>query len=292
MNVELRHLRALAAIGDEGTITGAAAVLHISQPALSRTLEQLESRVGVRLVERTTRALALTEAGQRLYERAHLILHQLDDALAEVAAGVRPLRIGFAWAALGDRTVPLLRTWREEHPGTPLRVHRGDDPEAALRRGEIDAALLRTMPAPGAGLEVWPLYRERRLAAVPEDDPLARRPAVRLADLADRSVVLCATAATTAGLWHEGRRPRTFEVANVDEWLTVIATGEAVGVTAEATEHSHPHPGVRYLPLSDAPPVTVRLVWPRTPAHPATLTFLDHLRDMAHDMTGAESLES
>lgn len=280
MNVELRHLRALAAIGDEGTITGAAAVLHISQPALSRTLEQLESRVGVRLVDRTTRALALTEAGQRLYERAHLILHQLDDALTEAAAGVRPLRIGFAWAALGDRTVPLLRTWREEHPDTPVRVHRSDDPEAALRRGEIDAALLRTAPAPGAGLEVRPLYREGRLAAVPEDDPLARRPAVRLTDLADRSVVLCATAATTAGLWPDGRRPRTFEVANVDEWLTVIATGDAVGVTTEATEHSHPHPDVRYLPLSDAPPVTVRLAWPRTPTHPATHAFLDHLLRM------------
>jgi DNA-binding transcriptional LysR family regulator len=287
MNVELRHLRALAAIGDEGTITGAAAVLRISQPALSRTLEQLESRVGVRLVDRTTRTLALTEAGQRLYERAHLILHQLDDALVEAAAGVRPLRIGFAWAALGDRTVPLLRTWREEHPETPVRVHRSDDPEAALRRGEIDAALLRTEPAPGAGLEVRPLYREGRLAAVPEDDPLARRPDARLADLAERSVVLCATAATTAGLWPDGQRPRTFEVGNVDEWLTVIATGEAVGVTAEATEHSHPHPGVRYLRLSDAPPVTVRMAWPRIPTHPATLNFLRHLRDL----TGAGNLQ-
>ena len=288
MNVELRHLRALAAIGDEGTITGAAAVLHISQPALSRTLEQLESRVGVRLVERTTRTLALTDAGRRLYERAHLILHQLDDALAEAAAGVRPLRIGFAWAALGDRTVPLLRTWREKHPDTAIRVHRGDDPEAALRRGEIDAALLRTAPAPGAGLEVRSLYQEARLAAVPEDDPLARRPAVRLADLTDRPVVLCATAATTDGLWPEGRRPRTFEVANVDEWLTVIATGDAVGVTAQATEHSHPHPGVRYLPLADAPPVTVRVAWPRTPTHPATLAFLDHLRDT----TGTAGLDA
>ncbi|MCO5995860.1 LysR family transcriptional regulator [Actinoallomurus rhizosphaericola] len=288
MNVELRHLRALAAIGDEGTITGAAAVLHISQPALSRTLEQLESRLGVRLVDRTTRSLALTEAGRRLYERAHRILHQLEDALTEAATGTRPLRIGFPWAALGARTVPLLRGWREEHPGTPLEVHRCDDPEAALRRGEIDAALLRTAPVPDAGLEVRSLYRERRLAAVPEDDPLARHPSVRLTDLADRAVVLCATAATTTGLWPEGRRPRTFEVANVDEWLTVIATGDAIGVTAEATAHSHPHPGVRYLPLSDAPPVVVRLAWPRTPAHPATLALLDHLRRMA----GAEEAGS
>ncbi|MEV1079652.1 LysR family transcriptional regulator [Streptomyces sp. NPDC050211] len=286
MNVEIRHLRALAAIGDEDTITGAAAVLRISQPALSRTLEQLESRVGVRLVERTTRALSLTDAGQRLHERAHQILHQLDDALTEAATGIRPLRIGFAWAALGDRTVPLLRTWREKHPDTPVQVHRGDDPEAALRRGDVDAALLRTEPAPEAGLEVRSLYRERRLVAVPEDDPLAGRSAVRLADLADRPVALCATAATTAGLWPEGARPHTFEVANVDEWLTAIATGDAVGVTAQATEHSHPHPGVRYLPLSDAPPVTVRMAWPRTPTHPATLAFLDHVRDT----TGAAGL--
>ncbi|MGW3117789.1 LysR family transcriptional regulator [Streptomyces sp. NPDC001107] len=278
MNVELRHLRALAAIGDEGTITGAAAVLHISQPALSRTLEQLESRVGVRLVDRTTRTLSLTDAGQQLHEKAHLILRQLDDALTEAAAGVRPLRIGFAWAALGDLTVPLLRGWREAHPGTPVQVYRRDDPEVALRRGEIDAALLRT--APGAGLEVRSLYRERRLAAVPECDPLATRPSVRLTDLADRPVVLCATAATTAELWPEGRRPRTFEVANVDEWLTVIATGDAVGVTAEATEQSHPHPGVRYLPLADVPPVTVRMAWPRTPTHPATLAFLDRLQSL------------
>ncbi|MGW2566279.1 LysR family transcriptional regulator [Streptomyces sp. NPDC001537] len=284
MNVELRHLRALTAIGDEGTITGAAAVLHLSQPALSRTLEQLESRVGVRLVERTTRTLALTDAGRQLYDRAHVILRQLDDALTEAAAGVRPLRIGFAWAALGDLTVPLLRTWREAHPATPVQVYRRDDPEVALRRGEIDAALVRTAPAPGADLEVRSLYRERRMAAVPDGDPLATRPSVRLTDLADRPVVLCATAATTAELWPEGRRPRTFEVANVDEWLTVIATGDAVGVTAEATEQSHPHPGVRYLPLAGVPPVTVRMAWPRNPTHPATLAFLGHVQSMTSEL--------
>lgn len=290
MNVELRHLRALVAIGDEGTITDAAAVLRVSQPALSRTLDQLESRVGVRLVERTTRRLALTDAGRRLHERAHSILRQLDDALTETTASARPLRIGFAWAALGDRTVPLLRDWREQHPETPLRVHRPDDPEAALRRGEIDAAFLRTAPAADAGLEVRSLYRERRLVAVPDGDPLAERAAVRLSDLADRPVVLCATAATTTGLWPEGQRPRTFEVANVDEWLTVIATGDAVGVTAEATEHSHPHPGVRYRPLADAPPVTVRLVWPKDATHPVLRAFLDHVERVigaAEDGTGS-----
>lgn len=213
MNVELRHLRALAAIGDEGSITGAAELLRVTQPALSRTLRQLEDRLGVRLVERTTRTLTLTDAGRRFHGHARRILRQLDDALTEASTGTRPLRLGFAWSVLGDRTVPLLRGWRDAHPGTPVQVHRRDDPEAALRRGEIDAALLRTAPDPSAGLQVRPLYRERRLAAVPEGDPLARRPELRLADLADRPVVLCATAATTDRLWPAARRPRTFEVA-------------------------------------------------------------------------------
>lgn len=278
MDVEVRHLRALAAIGDEGTITDAAIVLRVSQPALSRTLDQLERRIGTRLVERTTRRLALTDAGRRLWEHAHRILAQLDDAVAEAAAGTRPLRVGFAWAALGRHTVSLLRAWRRDHPDAPVHVHRCDDPEAALRRGEVDAAFLRT-PPPGDGFTVLALYRERRLAAVPDDDPLARRRAVRLADLAGRPVALCATAATTsAELWPRGARPRTVEVANVDDWLTVIATGDAVGVTAEGTRYSHPHPGVRYLPVSDAAPVTVRLVWPRVPTHPATEAFRDHAR--------------
>ncbi|MCX4545732.1 LysR family transcriptional regulator [Streptomyces sp. NBC_01565] len=281
MNVELRHLRALAAIGDEGSITGAAAVLRVSQPALSRTLEQLEQRMGAQLVERTTRRLALTPAGLRLSEHAHRILTQLDDALAEVAAGPRPLRVGFAWAALGAYTVRLLRDWRFDRPDVPLQVHRLDDPGAALRRGEIDVAFLRALPQDDRGgpeLAVLPLYSEPRIAALCEDDPLAARDEVALGDLADRTVVLCATAATTsAALWPARRRPAaTFEVANVDEWLTAIATGEAVGVTAQATRHSHPHPGVRYLPLTDAAPVTVHFLAPATPTHPATEAFRRH----------------
>ena len=280
MNVELRHLRALAAIGDEGTITDAAVVLHLSQPALSRTLEQLERRLGTRLVERTTRRLALTDAGQRLWEHAHRILNQLDDALADATSDEpRPIRVGFPWAALGRHTVPLLQAWRAGHPDTPVRIRRCDDPEGAVRRGEVDAAFVRAAPPHDQSLASLALYREPRIAAVADGDDLAARTSLRLADLADRPVALCATASTTsAELWPEGLRPHIFEVPGVDEWLTTIATGQAVGVTAQATEHSHPHPGVRYLPLSDAPEVGVHLIWRRSPSHPATGAFVAHAR--------------
>ncbi|WP_235874778.1 LysR family transcriptional regulator [Saccharopolyspora aridisoli] len=277
--MELRHLRALAAIGDEGTITGAAATLHVTQSALSRTLEQLESRIGTRLVERTTRRLVLTDAGGRLWERAHGLLNQLDEALAEASDGPRPLRVGFAWATLGSLTVPLLRSWRDEHPDTPVRVHRCDDPELALRRAEVDVAFLRTSPQAWPQFHAEPLFEEPRVAAVSEEDPLSRAPSLRLDDLADRTVALCATAATTnESLWPVNRRPQTAEVANVDEWLTLIATGDAVGVTADGTRHSHLYPGVRYLPISDAAPITVHLVRPRIQTHPEADTFLEFVQ--------------
>lgn len=272
MNVEVRHLRALAAIGDEGTISAAAAALRLSQPALSRTLDQLERRVGTRLVERTTRRLALTDAGKLLHERAHTILKQLDDALAEAAAdsGPRPLRVGFAWAALGEHTIPLLRDWRSRFPESPVRVHRRDDPELALQRGEVDVAVIRTTPRGDA--DSVALFAEPRLAAVPDGHPLASRPAVRLTDLAGEPVALCSSASTSGESW-----PHGFDVGGVDEWLTTIASGEAVGVTTQGTQTNHPHPGVRYLPLTDADPVTVHLVWPRPPTHPATGAFTEFL---------------
>ncbi|GAA2805141.1 LysR family transcriptional regulator [Saccharopolyspora taberi] len=281
MNVELRHLRALAAIGREGTITGAAAVLHVTQPALSRTLDQLEGRLGTRLVERTTRRLELTEAGRRLWEHACRLLNQLDDALVEVRSGTRPLRVGFAWAAVGAFTVPLLQQWRDEHPDSPARIFRRDDPEAALRRAEVDVAFLRTQSPQESDFRAVVLFEERRMAAVADTDPLADADSVRLDSLADRPVALCATAATTtASLWPPERRPCTVEVANVDEWLALIATGDAVGVTAEGTQHSHPYPGIRYVPVLDADPVTVHLVWPRVPTHPETESFREHVRSV------------
>ncbi|MET8468404.1 LysR family transcriptional regulator [Streptomyces sp. NPDC004856] len=287
MNVELRHLRAVRAIGDEGSLTDAARVLHLTQPALSRTLAQLEQRLGVRLVERTTRSVRLTGPGERLWEHAHRILAQFDEALADVtgAGGPRPLRLAFAWAALGSHTVPVLRGWRERHPDVPVHVRRADDPVALLRRGEADLAFLRLHPEPGDALvRHRELTRERRVAAVPVGHRLADRADVTLADLAAEPVALCATAATTrAELWPAGRRPRMVTVPGVDEWLTTIATGAAVGVTAEGTVHEHTHPAVRYLPVRDAEPVTVHVAWPAHPAHPATETFRRHTEEYLAD---------
>lgn len=286
MNVELRHLRALAAIGDHRSITAAAQALHVTQPALSRTLEQFERRLGVRLVDRTTRHVALTDTGQRLWEHSHRILTSLDSALAE-AVQPQPLRLTFAWAALGRFTIPFLREWRAEHPDVLVRIRRSDDPEAALRRGDADVAVLRTSPAQ-TGVEQVALIEEPRVAAVADDHPLATRDALTLGDLVGECVAVCETAATTsADLWPSGSRPRTVDVPGVVEWLTSIATGTTVGVTAAGSSHHNPHPGVTYLPLTDAEPVTVHLAWPSGAAHPSTEAFVALAQRHLASTTGA-----
>lgn len=283
MDVELRHLRALVAIGDEGTITGAAARLHITQPALSRTLHQLEQRVGSKLADRSTRHLELTPTGRRLYDEARAILAHVDAALAEAAAGPRPLRLGYTWAAFGPYTTPLLRSWRRDHPRVPVEVRRLDERTAGLSSGLVDVAVVRTAPRhPRVRYEA--LYHEEPLAALPEGHPLCDRDRLDLADLFDETIAVCPLTGTTrTELWPPERRPRSaVEVRNVDEWLTVIAAGDAVGVTAAGTSHVHPHPGVRYLPVSGAPPITVYLAWPVRPTHPSTAEFLARARAAVH----------
>ena len=94
MTVELRHLRCFLAIAEEANITRAAAVLHVGQPALSRTLRQLEEHLGVRLVDRSTHHLHLTEAGSAFRVRAASAVAAVDDALDPVRVGTWPLRLG------------------------------------------------------------------------------------------------------------------------------------------------------------------------------------------------------
>src|SRR5689334_12096866 len=98
MTVDARHLRAFVAVVEEGTITRAAERLHVTQPALSRTLRQLETHLGVRLVDRSTHHLALTAAGRAYHPRATAALAALDAVLDPALLARLPLRLGYSWA--------------------------------------------------------------------------------------------------------------------------------------------------------------------------------------------------
>lgn len=276
MAVDLRHLRAFLAIAQECNITRAAAVLRVSQPALSRTLRQLEDHLGVRLVHRTTHALSLTDAGRSLQVRAAAAVGAVDAALDPAVVAAWPLRLGHAWSALGDRTTQVLQRWQETHPEIPLQLKRIDEQMAGLTRGRVDVAVLRhAVRRPG--IQTVFLRQEARVVALAAGHPLAGRADLALTDLTDATIALnTVSGSTTLDLWPSAARPeRTLRAGNTEDWLAVIAADDAVGVTSYVTADLQTFPGVVYRPLIDAAPIDVHLAWPTTPAHPATADLVD-----------------
>ncbi|MFC7275769.1 LysR family transcriptional regulator [Paractinoplanes rhizophilus] len=261
MNVQLRQLEALVAVADAGTFTDAAASLGLSQAAVSRAVAALETALGVRLLERTTRHVSPTATGARVLPAARRVLAEVAH-LERTVTRPAELRIGYAWAALGKHTRRLQRAWAAAHPDVPLVFVQSATATAGLGEGLADVAVIRR-PIDDARFATTLIGTEARLAAVATDNALARRRSVRMADLARYTVALDSrTGTTTPQLWPPGATPAsTRESHGVDEWLTLIAAGQAVGVTSEATANQNPRPGVAYRAVRDAPPIEVRLAW-------------------------------
>jgi len=278
MDVELRQLRCLVAIVDEGTFTDAAITLGVSQAAVSRTLASLERALGVRLLRRTSRAVTPTATGLRVVAQARRVLGEVDDLVQTATSGHTSLRIGYAWSALGRHTPAFQRRWAQECPGTDLHLVRVNSATAGLADGVCDLAVVRRPLGEDRRFDCAIVGLERRLCALAADDPLARRRSVRLADLGGRTLLIDRrTGTTTADLWPPDARPVTEETHDVDDWLTVISSGRAIGVTAESTAHQYPRPGVVYRPVRDAEPIAVRLAWWREDPHPATPAAIELL---------------
>ncbi|MFE7271910.1 LysR family transcriptional regulator [Streptomyces sp. NPDC057623] len=277
MDVELRQLRCLVAIVDEGTFTDAALALGVSQAAVSRSLASLERALGVRLLRRTSREVTPTGTGLRVLTHARRVLGEVDDLVREAGSGHARLRMGYAWAALGRHTPAFQRRWATAHPGTDLQLVRVNTATAGLAEGACDLSVVRR-PLADRRFDSAIVGLERRLCAVAADDPLARRRSVRLADLSGRTLLVDRrTGTTTTDLWPPDARPATEETHDVDDWLTVISSGRCVGVTAEATAHQYPRPGVVYRPLRDAEPIAVRLAWWRDDPPPAAQQTIELL---------------
>lgn len=260
MEVELRHLRALVAVVDEGTFTDAAIALGVTQPSVSRSVTALERTVGTRLLERGARHSRLTPAGARVLDHARRVL---DEVAALVRAGAGgELRLGYAWSALGRHTTTVQRRWAAEHPETPLVFVQSSSATGGLGEGTADVAVLR-LPLDDRRFHVTEVGSEPRYAALAATDPLARRRTVTLQDLVDHVVAVDPrTGTTTDELWSaHAAPPRTRPVHGVEDWLTLIESGQAAGMSSQATARQHQRPGVVYRRVRDAPPVQVLLAW-------------------------------
>jgi len=252
---------------------------------VSRGLAALERQLGVRLLRRTSREVVPTAAGDRVLARARRLLTDVEDLIRDARGGVGRLRIGHAWAAMGEHTVEFQRRWAARHPDVELHLVRINSPTGGLAEGACDVAVVRTAgDTPGIADRRFDdviVGLESRYGAVAADDPLARRRQLRLADLADRVLAIDPrTGTTTPDLWPPGSRPEVEEVHDIDDWLAVIAAGQCVGVTAESTLTQYRRQGLVFRRLGDAPPVPVRLLWWRDDPHPATSDVVGLLAEL------------
>jgi DNA-binding transcriptional LysR family regulator len=194
--MELRQLRYLVAVAEEQHFTRAAAREHVAQPALSQQIRRLEAELGLTLVQRTTRRVAMTEAGDLLVARARRVIAELEAAHAELQslAGVQAGRLSVgALHTMGPVDLSLLlATFHRRYPGVELTVREQSSEELAemLRDDEVDVAFLSvTERIQSHGLTLHPLVREELVAVLPPDHQLAGRRQVRLGDLAQDAFI-------------------------------------------------------------------------------------------------------
>src|SRR3979490_2959085 len=154
--MELRHLRYFVAVAEEGSVTLAAERrLHTAQPSLSRQIRDLELEVGVPLIKRGARGIALTAAGRVFLDHARLVLLQVETAGEAARRVAQPEKTTFVLGFLtGHEVVWLpqaLRILREEAPSMEIMLSSQSSPElaGALMRGKVDVAFLRRDQAPG-----------------------------------------------------------------------------------------------------------------------------------------------
>ncbi|MEV4256550.1 LysR substrate-binding domain-containing protein [Spirillospora sp. NPDC049652] len=189
-DLEVRQLRYFAAVAEELHFGRAAERLGMAQPPLSRAIRDLERQLGVTLLERTTRSVSLTPAGEVLLCDARTVLEAIGAADRRARHAGRPQpRLRLALKADGDGGMlpALLAAYQREDAALPVELvwgGRGEQPQA-LRDGRADVALLLS-PFDGRGLDSEPLRTEPHLAVLAADDPLAARTSLELADLAGR----------------------------------------------------------------------------------------------------------
>lgn len=195
--MNLRDLEYLIAVADHRHFGKAAEASYVSQPTLSTQIKKLELELGVELVERSPRQIALTEVGERIVERARVVLREADNirdiARHSQSAETGSIRIGL-FPTLGPYLLPhVVPNLKERFPNLELLLteEKTETVLAGLRDGKLDVGIL-AMPIDDPSLHVEPLFVEDFVLAVPRSHPLALENVteISLSDLAGEILLL------------------------------------------------------------------------------------------------------
>jgi len=233
--MDTRRLYSFVRVVDAGSITRAADLLHIAQPALSQQMTALESLFGQQLLSRSKQGVEPTEAGRVLYRHARVILRQLEQAQADVEVVGRELAggvsVGLApYSTVNALAFPLLSAVRERYPRVLLHINEnfGGVLSEALMTGRMDMALLYES-GPIRGVDFERLLTEELVVVAPDGIELPARTddAVTMADLADVPLLL-------PGPTHTIRRVVDQAFSQASSAANVVGEVESVPLMARA----------------------------------------------------------
>lgn len=179
--MKLHQLRVLLAVAEHGSIHEAARALHISQPALSKAIAELERELGVTLLSRSVRGVSLTAYGLALVKRASVVEQELRHALEDIESirghAEAELNIGFTAVASSGPLPAAMAAFRQRFPNVALRAFelRPQQIQEGLREGRLDLGLISTNSGPGSASLQWePLFSVGMKLAVRAGHPLRR----------------------------------------------------------------------------------------------------------------------
>ncbi|PRX46124.1 LysR family transcriptional regulator [Prauserella shujinwangii] len=274
-DLETRELRYFVAVAEELHFGRAADRLGIAQPPLSRAIRGLERRLGVRLLDRDRRGVALTEAGGVLLREARTAL----DAVAAAARRTRragdprrPLVLVTKAGASHELLRRLLDTAASEPGAAPVEVLLCEVGEQArrLRDGHADVALMHRPFDDLAGFDTEDLCVEGQVALLPAGHPLAARDQLTLAEVSDVPDLPLARWPRLDGSYPDGPGP---EVRTQSQLAQLVALGRTL-LVIPASSRAWQWPDHVAVPVVDAPDVTTVIAWPPTGHSPAVASLV------------------
>ena len=201
--MDVQKLRTFVTLADAGSYSEAAERLYMTQSNVSKQIQSLEKELGDVLVDRTRRNIRFTEAGQTVLRHARYLLADYDGMMSELA-GKPPILPLAALPVMAHYGIPtLLAAFQQTHPEIELSVEEVEGilmPEA-LAEGKYELAFLRTLPGEEEGCyEKQVLCRDRLVAVLPRQHPLAGRAGIHLEELAGERLAMLAQSSTLYGL--------------------------------------------------------------------------------------------
>ncbi|WP_405014196.1 LysR substrate-binding domain-containing protein [Kitasatospora sp. NBC_01539] len=283
---ELHLLRHFLVVVEEGSVTRAAARLHLAQPALSRQLRRLEDELGVQLLERTSQGVRATPAGAVLAERGRVLCADADRLREDVRATARgevgELDVGYGTSASYETAPLLLADFAERHPAVAVatRLLPAAGIVAGVADGSLDAGIVRCAP-PTPDLVRTLVRREPQGVLVHAGHRLARTGTVGIADLAGETVLLHPREANPG---HHDAITALFRDAGATPDLLVrrlafdaahlpVARGEAVSVVGGSALPGLPA-GLVWIPLAGTPTIGIHLLTRARPGRRAVAALL------------------